>query len=59
MAVLLVLRRRLVDETGARTALEFMLIDSAVMAYYHQLRIMGGSGTSALCSGANSSVRRT
>jgi hypothetical protein len=27
MAVQLVLRRRLVDETGARTALEYMLID--------------------------------
>jgi hypothetical protein len=44
MAVLLVLRRRLVDETGAHTALEFMLIDSAVMAYYHQLRINGWIG---------------
>jgi hypothetical protein len=44
MAVLLVLRRRLVDETGAHTALEFMLIDSDVMAYYHQLRISGWIG---------------
>jgi hypothetical protein len=44
MAVLLVLRRRLVDETGAHTALEYMLIDSAVMAYYHQLKINGWIG---------------
>jgi hypothetical protein len=44
MAVLLVLRRRLVDETGAHTALEFMLIDSAVLAYHHEPRIDGWIG---------------
>ena len=43
-AVLLVLRRRLVDETGAHTAAEYLLIDSAVLAYYHQLRINGWIG---------------
>lgn len=37
MAVLLVLRRRLVAETGLHTALEYMLVDSAVLAYFQQL----------------------
>ena len=44
MAVLLTLRRRLVDEHGAETAAELMLIDSAVLAYYHQLRVNGWIG---------------
>ncbi len=44
MAVLLLLRRRLIDEHGAATAAELMLIDSAVIAYYHQLRIGGWVG---------------
>src|SRR5262245_66527583 len=53
MAVLLVLRRRLVDETGAHTALEYMLIDSAVMSYYHTMRINGWIGNvSALLDSA-------
>jgi hypothetical protein len=43
MAVLLTLRR-LVDEHGAATAAELMLIDSVVLAYYHQLRINGWIG---------------
>jgi hypothetical protein len=47
MAVLLVLRRRLVDEHEARTAAELMLIDLAVIAYYHTLRINGWVGTFA------------
>jgi len=43
-AVLLGLRRRLVEEHGATTAAELMLIDSAVLAYRHQLRITGWLG---------------
>ncbi len=39
MATLLTLRRRLVEEHGATTAAELMLIDSAVLAFYHQLRV--------------------
>ncbi len=47
MAVLLVLRRRLVDEHGATTAAELMLIDLAVISYYHTLRINGWVGNFA------------
>jgi hypothetical protein len=47
MAVLLVLRRRLVDEHDARTAAELMLIDLAVISYYHTLRINGWVGNFA------------
>jgi hypothetical protein len=39
MATLLSLRRRLVEEHGATTAAELMLIDSAMIAFYHQLRV--------------------
>jgi hypothetical protein len=42
--VVLGLRRRLVEEHGATTAAELMLVDSAVLAYYHQLRINGWLG---------------
>ena len=41
MAVLLVLRRRLIDEHGVTTAADLMLIDVAVLSYYHTLRING------------------
>src|SRR5215208_7796600 len=44
MAALLILRRRLVDEHGATTAAELMLIDCAVLSYYHQIRITGWIG---------------
>ncbi len=44
MAVLLGLRRRLIEEHDAQTAAEFMLIDSAVLAFYHQLRVTGWIG---------------
>ena len=44
MAVLLTLRRRLIDEHGATTAAELMLIDSAVLSYYHLLRVNGWIG---------------
>ena len=47
MAVLLVLRRRLIDEHGATTAAELMLIDVAVLSYYHTLRINGWIGNFA------------
>jgi hypothetical protein len=42
--VLLTLRRRMVDEHGAETAAELLLIDSAVLSYYHFLRINGWIG---------------
>jgi hypothetical protein len=44
MAVLLVLRRRLIDEHGAATAAELLVVDSAVLSYYHQLRVNGWLG---------------
>ena len=44
MAALLVLRRGLIDEYGAEGAAEFMLIDVAVISYYHTLRINGWIG---------------
>jgi hypothetical protein len=47
MAVLLVLRRRLIDEHGATTAADLMLIDVAVLSYYHTLRINGWIGNFA------------
>jgi hypothetical protein len=47
MAVLLVLRRRLIDEHGAVGAAELMLIDAAVLSYYHALRINGWIGNFA------------
>jgi hypothetical protein len=47
MAVLLMLRRRLIDEHDVRTAAELMLIDLAVISYYHTLRINGWVGNLA------------
>src|SRR5215212_1645622 len=47
MAVLLVLRRGLIDEHGATTAAELMLIDLAIISYYHTLRINGWVGNFA------------
>jgi hypothetical protein len=47
MAALLVLRRRLIDEYGAESAADLMLIDVAVMGYYHTLRINGWIGNLA------------
>ena len=44
MAVLLAMRRRLIDEHGATTAAELMLVDSAVLSYYHLLRVNGWIG---------------
>ena len=47
MAALLVLRRGLIDEHGATTAAELMLIDSTLLAFYHTLRITGWIGNVA------------
>jgi hypothetical protein len=47
MAALLVLRRRLVDEYSAESASDIMLIDVAVLSYYHTLRINGWVGNLA------------
>ena len=44
MAALLVIRRGLVDDHDARTTAELMLIDCAVLAFYHTLRINGWIG---------------
>jgi hypothetical protein len=44
MAALLVLRRGLIDEYGAESAADVMLIDVAVISYYHTLRINGWIG---------------
>jgi hypothetical protein len=47
MAALLVLRRRLIDEYSAESASDIMLIDVAVLSYYHTLRINGWVGNLA------------
>jgi hypothetical protein len=43
-AVLLTLRRRLVEEHGAETAAELMMVDMAVLSYYHTFRVSGWIG---------------
>ena len=43
-AVLLSLRQTLIDDHDATTAAEYMIIDSAVLSYYHQLRVNGWIG---------------
>jgi hypothetical protein len=47
MAVLLVLRRRLIDEYGGESGADLMLIDVAILSYYHTLRINGWVGNLA------------
>src|SRR5438874_2024541 len=47
IAVLLRLRRGLIDEHGATTAAELMVIDFAVISFYHTLRINGWIGNFA------------
>jgi hypothetical protein len=44
MAALIVLRRRLICEYQATGAADLLLIDSLLLAYYHQLRINGWIG---------------
>ena len=48
MATLLSLRRRLVAEWGITTAAETMLVDLAILGYYHALRVQGWAGDLAL-----------
>jgi len=48
MAVLIALRRRLIEEHDARTAAELMIIDSIVLSYYHLLRVNGWIGNLAI-----------
>src|SRR5216683_1502375 len=48
MATLLSLRQRLIAEGGINTAAEMMLVDLAVLNYYHALRVQGWIGDSAL-----------
>ena len=47
MAVLLTLRRRLIEENNATTAAEVLMVDSAVLRYYHLLRVNGWIGNLA------------
>ncbi len=48
MAVLWGLRQQLVEDFDARTAWELMLIDLAVVAYHHSLRVQGWIGDASL-----------
>jgi len=48
MATLLSLRQRLIAESGITTAAEAMLVDLAVLGYYHTLRVQGWIGDLAL-----------
>src|SRR6266853_567642 len=48
MATLLSLRQRLIAEWGITTAAEAMLVDLAVLNYYHALRVQGWIGDLAL-----------
>jgi hypothetical protein len=47
MAALIVLRRRLITEYRVTGAADVLLIDSLLLAYYHQLRITGWVGNLA------------
>jgi hypothetical protein len=44
LATLLHLRRTLIAEWGITTAAEMMLVDSALLSYYHLLRVQGWIG---------------
>src|SRR5713226_7660383 len=48
MATLWSLRQRLITESGITTAAETMLVDLAVLNYYHALRVQGWIGDLAL-----------
>jgi hypothetical protein len=48
VALLLTLRQNLIAELPRPTAMDLMLIDSAILAYYNQLRLQGWIGNSAL-----------
>jgi hypothetical protein len=58
IAVLLRLRRGLIDEHGATTAAELMVIDLAVLSYYHTLRINGWVGNFAALIETSSSASK-
>jgi hypothetical protein len=44
MATILALRQRLIAESAITTAAETMLVDLAVLSYYHTLRVQGWIG---------------
>jgi hypothetical protein len=48
MATILALRQRLIAESGITTAAEAMLVDLAVLNYYHAFRVQGWIGDLAL-----------
>lgn len=48
MATLLSLRQRLISESGITTAAETMLVDLAILHYYHALKVQGWIGNLAL-----------
>jgi hypothetical protein len=48
MATILALRQRLIAESGITTAAETMLVDQAVLSYYHTLRVQGWIGDLAV-----------
>lgn len=50
MAALVVLRNHLIEEYGASTAAELMMVDSALLAYYHQLKVSGWIGNLAVAA---------
>ena len=50
MGALVVLRRQLIEEHGACTAAEMMMIDSAILSYYHMLKINGWVGNLAVAA---------
>jgi len=48
LATLLSLRRQIIEDLGVRSTHEMMLVDVAVLSYYHLLRINGWIGNLAL-----------
>ena len=50
MAALYVLRRHLIDESGANTAAEMLMIDTVLLSYAHMLRINGWIGNLAVAA---------
>jgi hypothetical protein len=50
MAALFVLRRQLIEEHGANTAAELMMIDSTLISYYMYLKVSGWIGNLAVAA---------
>jgi hypothetical protein len=48
MVTILTLRQRLVAESAITTAAEMMLVDLALLRYYHALRVQGWTGDLAV-----------